>query len=75
MKKALLAAIVVALLALAAWMLLSRQPLTPPINQQGAAPEIQTPDNSAQIKADLESLQINDLDQEFKGVDADLNQL
>ena len=74
MKKALLAIVAVALVALALWLVLGGSaPATP--GQDNNSPVIPAPDSSAKINQDIENTQVNDLDQDFKAVDADLNQL
>lgn len=75
MKKVFIAAAAVAVLALAAWLLVSRNNLIPQQNQQNTSSEIQANDNSASIKKDIEGLEVNSPDGEFKTIDADLNQL
>lgn len=75
MKKALIAVVAVAVLALAAWLLVSRNNSMPQPNQQNAPTEIPANDNSASIKKDIEGLEVNSPDGEFKAIDADLNQL
>lgn len=74
MKKALIAAAAVAVLALAAWLLVSRNNSMPEQDRQNA-PEVPANDNSASIKKDIEGLEVSSPDGEFKAIDADLNQL
>lgn len=73
MKKALLASAVIAALALTAWLLWGSP--NQPSEQAQNLPQMQAPDTAAGIQKDIESVQVNDLDQEFKAVDADINQL
>ena len=75
MKKVLIAVVAVAVLALAAWLLLSRGNLIPQSGRQEPTQEVPANDNSASIKKDIEGLEVNSPDGEFKAIDADINQL
>lgn len=75
MKKALIAAVAVALVALAAWLLVSRNNSMPEPREQNAPTELPANDTSASINKDIESLEVGSPDNEFKTIDADLNQL
>ncbi|OHA68252.1 MAG: hypothetical protein A3A27_00210 [Candidatus Wildermuthbacteria bacterium RIFCSPLOWO2_01_FULL_47_18] len=73
MNKTILIVVGVAVLVLAGIWFWSQQSSAPSQAQQ---PSSQEPsDNTASINADLEALDLGDVDKEFQGIDADVNSL
>ncbi|MBI2099399.1 hypothetical protein HYT45_03250 [Candidatus Uhrbacteria bacterium] len=74
MKKTLLIAAIIVAAAVGLWLWKNQR-----VNQEAALPKKEAPaaalDSSAKINQDIQAVEVNNLDQDFKEIDSDSNRL